>query len=445
MQQKKDTKPNKNAKNDRNTSYYRARVKVAAKKKKDSSAYVEKAKKRQMTSYKRALLVLFALMLLFTGVIFLGMFLNNLVINGEEPETTAENDWEDIFTTDPNSPPENSASAGHPSFPEIENPGSNEISEIFYRYNGAYLDVSKIDSLESLQFFADNIKSKGINAVNIDIKKEDGTVPYHVNSQTDSVMIGENQIDIQIGEIIGLLHENGLYVSGTICCFKDNLAASTFVNYAIKSSSDLMRWEDVEGDLWMSAYSTGAQEYVKGIVEESARLGFDEIILSWFFFPNISNENYLVYGNENDSRDKYAAVKDFVTDQRRALDQIAPKIKLGFHIPLQYFLNVPNETMGLNPADISEWCNFFATDFFPSKLSDNSVINGETLSNPVGTPYETAKALCGHFKFISENMNFRPYLQAFKEYGEQQITNQKQALIENEINVWQLVNYDNYY
>lgn len=440
MQQKKDKKPDKNAQKDRNTSYYRARVKASAKKKKDSSLYAEKAKKRQMNSYIRAVTVLFVLMAVFTGVIFLGMHLNGLVEPDESAETTENSP--DIWRPVPSSevsaadPPESTG-------PEQGSPG--EISEIFYSYNGVYLDVSNLESLESLQYFVDNIKSKGINAVNIDIKKEDGTVPYHINGQTDSVMLGSNQIGIPIKSVIELLHDNGLYVSGTICCFKDSLAGSTFVNYALKSSSDLMKWEDSGGSLWLSAYSEGARNYIKSIVEDSAKLGFDEIILSWFFFPNVANEQSIVYGNQEDARDKYAVVKDFVTEQRRALDQIAPRIKLGFYVPLPYFLNAPGETTGLSPADLAEWCNFFATSFAPADVPAGTVLGGDAPSNYEAHPFETVKALCGRFEYISDIANFRPYLQAFGGYGEQQVTNQKQALFDSGINVWQLINFENYY
>jgi hypothetical protein len=386
--------------------------------------------------------VLFLLMIGFALFIFLGMFLHNLVSLDEEDESTDNS--ANMFPTQI-APSDNSLS---PDFPEPTGEGqkgAEEIAEIFYSYNGVYLDVSKLESLDSLQYFIDNIQSKGINAVNIDIKKEDGTVPYHINGQTDSVMLGENQIEIPIGDIINLLHENGLYISGTISCFKDSLAGSTFVNYALKSASDLMKWEDSSGSFWLSAYSEGAQNYIKNIVEDSAKLGFDEIILNWFFFPNVANEKSIIYGNEDDSRNKYSVIKDFVTEQRRTLDQVAPRIKLGFFVPLQHFLNLPNETMGLNYADLAEWCNFFATSFAPADVPSGTVINGETISNREGSPFETVKALCGHFKHISDNMNFRPYIQAFGGYGDGQVTNQKQALFENDINVWQLVNYDNYY
>ena len=141
---------------------------------------------------------------------------------------------------------------------------------------------------------------------------------------------------------------------------------------------------------------------------------------------------------------KYETVKNFVADQMYLLDNIAPKVKLGLEIPIKTFLSLPNETMGLNISDL-EWCNFFAADFSPSGIPANTKINGEIIANPESNPYETVKALCGHFKYIAEFKHFRPYIQAYGNYGDSHVNSQKQALYENNMDVWQIVSYDNYY
>ncbi|MCL1858896.1 MAG: putative glycoside hydrolase [Oscillospiraceae bacterium] len=451
MQQNQNKNNNQNNKNNpkyRNTSYYKSRVGSGSKPKKETSVFLDKAKKRQMNNYKLAVIVLFLLMIVFAGLITLGVFLNSFV----ESETDTDNTGDpgvDIFTTLPNG----SGNALNPD-PTDPDPDAQltsgdpetEISEIFLNYRGVYLDIQKIESIDSLQYFIDNIKSKDINAVNIDIKKDDGTVPYHINGQTDSVMIGESQITVPIEDIINLLHDNGIYVSGTVACFKDSLASTTFVNYALHDSSSVsMRWEDSDGNFWLNAYSEGARAYIKSIVEDSAKLGFDEIILKYFFFPDVANERSIIYEDEESGMTKYAVVKNFVTEQRHLLDNIAPKVKLGLEIPVGNFLGMLNETMGLNPYDLIDWSNFFATSFAPADVPYGARINDEVISNPESSPYETVKALCGHFEIISKIHNFRPYLQAFNGYGEQQVLNQKQALYDCDMNVWQLVNFDNYY
>ena len=426
----------------RNTSYYKSQV--GKKSKKETSEFMDRAKKRQITNYRLAMLVLFVLMLVFAGLIFLGTWLNSLVVDTGDIDLEAST--EDLFPVLKKPDDHNNIIGEENPFDLPEPAQSVDISSIFSTYNGVYLDVQKIESLDSLQYFIDNIKSKGINAVNIDIKKEDGTVPYHVNGQTDSVVGGIGQVTVPIEDIINLLHENELYVSGTIACFKDSLASTTFVNYALReSAAGSMRWEDSGGSFWLNAYSDGARDYIKGIVEDSAKLGFDEIILSWFFFPYVANEKSVIYEDETSGKTKYAVIKDFIADQRHALDNIAPKVKLGLQIPLTYFLGIPNEPMGLNPVDLMDWCNFFATSFAPAHVPQGARINNEIISNPESKPLETVKSLCAHFKFISDSFNFRPYLQAFNGYGEQQVSNQKQALSECDIAVWQLVNYDNNY
>lgn len=447
MQKKKGTPGRSKNEENRNTSYYKSRV--GKKLKAESSIFLDNAKKRQLTSYKLAMLVLLLLLIAFTGLILLGAWLNSLVgLDSETMNNNTDNgDADNVnpFTTQAAPDVITNAAADSYSITE-ESPPAFDISEIFYNYNGVYLDIAKLESLESLQNFIDNIKSKGINAVNIDIKKEDGTVLYPINGQTAAVSGEANYISIPIKAIINMLHENELYVSGTIACFKDSLASTTYVNYSLKSSSAAeMRWEDADGSYWLNAYSEGARDYITGIVAESVKLGFDEIILSWFFFPNVANEKSVSY--EDGGVSKYSVIKDFVTAQRYALDDIAPKVKLGLSIPLTYFLNMPNETMGLNPGDLADRCNFFATSFAPANVPSGIKVNGEIISNPESDPHGTVKSLCAHFKYLTDSniTNFRPYIQAFNQYGDDQIQKQKQALYDSSITMWQLTNYDNDY
>ena len=406
---------------------------------------METSKKRQMSSYRMAILVLFILIFAFAGLIFLGAFLKSLIGDGEDAgDMTAAAVDGGIFT-----PGTDGAAIETLPLPDTavtEEPPHPDISEVFFAYNGVYLDVEQLENIESLHAFIANIKSKGINAVNIDIKKDDGTVPYQISAQTEAVMIGAGKefIDIPIRDIIDALHADGIYVSGTIACFKDTLASTPLIASSLRESgAAALRWEDSDGNYWLNAYAEGAREYISGIIAESAKLGFDEIILSWFFFPNAANPASISY--EDGGVGKSDAVRDFVTEQRRALDSIAPKVKFGLYIPIANFIYMPNETMGLNPGDLAERCNFIATSFAPAHVPQGAFVDGEPLPDPAADPYLTVRALCSHFKYISDNIYFRPYIQAFGGYGDAQIQSQRQALYENDIDMWMLLNYDNNY
>ena len=72
MQNRKGPPKGNNKNNqDRNTSYYRARVGKGGKPKKETTVFMDRAKKRQMNNYRLALVVLVALMVAFAGFILL--------------------------------------------------------------------------------------------------------------------------------------------------------------------------------------------------------------------------------------------------------------------------------------------------------------------------------------------------------------------------------------
>lgn len=426
MQNKRGTD---NKSENRNTSYYKSRVNK--KSKKSNYSFLDKSKKRQMSSYIRAVSVLFVFMLIVTGLIFLGIWLKTIV----ETDDTVE-----ITTEEPSlNPPTQEIPTGEAEvFSEDENP-LDSIPEIYSRYNGVYLDVRQLDSLESLQNFIDRIKMKDVNAVNIDIKTEEGIIPYNIGGTFTAVVGEENQIDLSLEDIINTLHDNGLYVSGTVVCFKDDLASTTHIMSALFSVSTDMRWVDASGSSWLNIYAESARDYVKNLIVECLKYGFDEIILSHFYLPKVENAGSLKYNDEGVG--KTEAVTNFVRDIRNAIDDIDPKVKLGLHIPVRDFWVMPNDIMGVDPGELANKCNFFATSFVPAEAPAATL----NIADPENDPFGTVSALCGHFQNLIDSVGFRPLIQAYNAYTDEQVNLQKQALREAGISVWSLVNYDNIY
>lgn len=433
--QKQNTPGGKNNK-PRNTSYFKSHV--GKKPKKESSAFLDIAKKRQINNYRLAIFVLFILMLVFGGIIWAGSCMGSMAGSGDSDSLTGKDD--NLFASHTQSPPQ--STDGDPGITDDPTvPSQNS------EYNGVYLNIEKIESLSSLQSFIDNIKAHGINAVNIDIKKEDGSFPFYINDETDAAMKAAGRLDyivIPIDQIIELLRENGLYVSGTIACFKDNYRSGQLIDEAIKDSSvAASHWKDADGNNWLNPYSNSARNYISGILAESVKLGFDEIILSWFFFPTAVSS--VSYGDDDGARN--VIIGDFIETQRQSLDDIAPHVKLGLNIPLNYFLGASKETTGLDPNYLIEkkMCNFLATSFSPHHVTSSMTIDGKKISDPESEPYETVSALCSHFKYIYEKINFRPYLQVLSGFGNESFIAQRQALDDSGIKTFQLVNDDNNY
>ena len=415
----------------RNTFYYKSRV---SKTKKVNNNFFDNARKRQMNSYLRSVALVTVLIFVVTGFIVLGVFLQNLTAEEIEPGFMLAYEGAAVYGY--------AMRMGAP--PEEETAGLSDISAIFYNFRGVYLDVRQLEDLDDLQNFIDRVKLRDINAVRIDIKRQDGIIPFRINGHFSAIVGEDNEIELRIQDIIEMLHANGMYVSGKITCFRDDLASGRFPTWALTDSATGVRFSDAGNSSWLNIYSEDARNHIKTLVAESVRLGFDEIILDYFFLPNVPDTSRIIY-NDN-GIGKNTAVRNFVTDVRATINEISPDVRLGLNFPIQYFLNAPNAAMGLNPDELIHSSDFFTTSFAPSHLPQGAL----GLTNPAGNPYETVGILSARFSDTASRIMLRPDLQAFDDengiiYDANQILSQRQALSNAGITVWTLINYDNNY
>ena len=436
----KDNKPNsantrRGNNRNRNNTYYRSQVAKSGRK---NNNFFEASRKRQINSYIRTLIVVAVFMIIVTIFILLGVFLHNLTAIDIDIPIGGSSMYG-----------QNDGPAGFTATNDNLNMNNNEyanISDIFYNYRGVYLDITQLEDLEALQNFINRIKLRDINAVRIDIKRNDGVVPFRIDGHFTAVVGEYNKIALDIRDIIDTLHANEIYVSGRIACFRDHRAGTFFAGLAFREAADVV-FTDSEGSRWLNIFVEDSRNYILDLVAATATLGFDEIILDYFFLPNVADASRLIYNNDDDIA-KTAIVRSFIMEVRALMSEIAPQVRLGLSFPIRYFLNMPNELMGLNPTEIMHTADFFVTSFAPSHLPPNAQIG---VAKPISSPYETASALSAIFADISERIMLRPDLQAFDchdgtaIYDDAQILSQRNALFGAGINVWTLINYDNNY
>lgn len=441
---------NKRRPNNRNkgSAYYKSQVRKTNRTKFD---FYETSKKRQINSYFKAITVLLIFMAVVSGFIFLGIFLNNLVANENEIGNEIKSELDNDIADEPDINIRSFANDSEDS--EFAESAVLNISQTYYGYNGVYLDIRKMGTIEELDQFIIGIKEKGINAVNIDIKTEDGIIQFETENPM-AIIVGAVNVNenLPITSVISTLHANDIYVSGTVSCFKDDYASATYPSYSLLKKSDGYRWNDANGNHWLNAYSEEARKYIKEIIVESTKLNFDEIVLSNFFFPNLANPGDLQYGNNASTLDKYDVTTEFVREVREKLNETGSNIKLGINIPIRYFLSIPHEVTGINPDRIIEagLCDFIVTSFEPSEIPTTINVRGSVIKDAEQNPYNAVKLLCEHFNDYISQIMFRPILQAYDspdgvKFDNTNINSQKQALFESDIKVWQLLNYDNLY
>lgn len=445
-------KSGKNTRDVKNNIYYKSKVKKTKPAEKSGFDFSNRSKARQANSYIRAVTLVIVMLAILSALILLGMFLSKM-INEYKREHEGDQDNPDIIRYSEESTNED-VSGNY-------TPGEGDdtvvdIPQIYNSYNGVYLDISILESKEQLLEFIRAVKQKGANAVMIDIKREDSIIPY--DSSVIAALVTESSApneNITIQEIIVMLHENGMYVSGKLTCFKDDLAATTFRAYSLGDKSTAVKWVDSDGIHWLNVYSRGAREYIRDLAAEAVALGMDEVILDYFFFPNAYNPENIDYatddGADDNSVSKTAIIHDFVDSVKRAMESVSLKSKLGVHIPIRYYLQSPHEVTGINPADLMSGgiCDFFTTSFAPADLPSTLNVNGKPIANPEASMYDTVNALCSHFDSVMSMIPFRPMLQAFDTANtvmdQSKIDSQINALGAHDIKIWTLIGKDNKY
>ncbi|GHV15367.1 hypothetical protein FACS1894219_12220 [Clostridia bacterium] len=419
--------PNKNNATQRNTSFYRSRVGKKSKNEKNS-LFTDKVKKRERQSLLRALVILFSVVIVVGGFIALGVWLQGLVDEEDiknadttSPTVSGTNSDEEFFATYTTEP------AADPPF---------DITGIYDNYNGIYLDVSTIPNIESLDAFIESSKAAGINAVSIDIKKPDGGLPFYLNGDTYTTAGEYGRVPlgdmISLPDLISKFHAADMYVSGRISALRDTLAAQSLPKWTFTNPSTNMAWSDKNGDMWLNPYIDGARLHVVTYVVSAVSAGLDEVVLSDFTFPEYTGEAP-AYADGGVSR--YIAVREFLAEIRRALDDSYPKAKLGIFIPLADLENIPNEQTGLSPIELKEVTSFISTDFSPTKIASGSKIGDVTITNPAANPRETIQALAVKYKYLIDITRFRPIIARYDDV--EMIAAEKQALRDSGVSVWE--------
>lgn len=141
----------------------------------------------------------------------------------------------------------------------------------------------------------DFMLAKGLNAVVIDIKDDDGRISWDVEVPL-AREIGASANKIRdIDERIRYLKERNIYVIGRLVVYADPLLGSKRPDLAIHHP-DGTPFVDRRGIRWPDPYNRQVWEYNVAIAKAAAAVGFDEIQFDYIRFPEhrIAGYNYEV-------------------------------------------------------------------------------------------------------------------------------------------------------
>lgn len=130
--------------------------------------------------------------------------------------------------------------------------------------------------------------------VMIDMKGAFGSFFYKSNL-SDAVVSASTDIE-QVSKLITRLHTKGFYTIARISAFRDRSFGETHVSSGLYMLNRRGLWMDGEGMYWLDPTNATTTSWITSQVLELKELGFDEVLLDNFCFPN--SENYIFNGDK---------------------------------------------------------------------------------------------------------------------------------------------------
>ena len=139
--------------------------------------------------------------------------------------------------------------------------------------------------------------------VMIDMKGGFGSFFYKSNLP-DAVVSASTNIE-KVGQLITRLHTKGFYTIARISAFQDRSFGESHVSSGLYMLNRRGLWMDQEGMYWLDPTNATTTSWITSVVLELRELGFDEVLLDDFCFPN--SDQYIFTGDKQAALQSAAA------------------------------------------------------------------------------------------------------------------------------------------
>jgi hypothetical protein len=253
-----------------------------------------------------------------------------------------------------------------------------------------------------------------LNAVVIDVKGDEGYVPYdsQVPLAREAGATGRVRVH-DFDEIIARLKAKGLYLIARIVVFKDNVLARHRPEWAVTDARTGTLWLDAERLAWLDPFEDAAWSYAIAIASEAARKGFDEIQLDYLRFPTEGHLGAARYRRSSTSASREHAVVSFLERARAALRPVGALLALDVFGYIAF--NVDDTGIGQRIETLAPRVDVLCPMAYPS--SYHLGIPG--YRNPVAHPYEIVFETVrrARERTAGTRVQVRPWIQNFRDYA----------------------------
>ncbi|MFI5373070.1 MAG: putative glycoside hydrolase [Candidatus Rokuibacteriota bacterium] len=253
-----------------------------------------------------------------------------------------------------------------------------------------------------------------LNAVVIDVKGDEGYVPY--DSQVPLAREAGATARVRVrdfDEILARLKAKGIYLIARIVVFKDNVLTRHQPTWAVTDTGTGAPWLDAERLAWLDPFEEAAWPYAIAIATEAARKGFDEIQLDYLRFPTEGHLAAARFGRPNTPASRGQTVTAFLERTRAALEPTGALLALDVFGYTAF--NFDDTGIGQRIETLAPLVDVLCPMAYPS--SYHLGIPG--YRNPVTHPYEIVFETVrrARERTVGTRVQVRPWIQNFRDYA----------------------------
>lgn len=159
---------------------------------------------------------------------------------------------------------------------------------------GVYITASTASSFKNYSALLASVKAKGMNAIVLDLKSENGSLAFAPNAASLKTEAPVKILIADLDKTIKATHDAGFYLIARIPVFEDPAFAQKNPKLALHSASGGL-WHDVKGLLWLDPAATEAWKYNADIAREAYARGFDEVQFDYVRFATDGKTSNIVF------------------------------------------------------------------------------------------------------------------------------------------------------
>lgn len=285
-----------------------------------------------------------------------------------------------------------------------ELPPAVDITEVgtLKNYRGGTLDLSDYPTLAELETAAKALHDQGYTAVMVELKYDNGKLAYLSDVEAAEAYGANPSIAAhKLGDIVDVLHKEGLYVTARVCAFRDDLAAKGNSAAALMNVSGF-RYSD-GASRWLSVYTSEAQDYIIALLSEMEKAGVNEVMLRDFALPADAGTKAPAY---RDDITKEAAVTAFLT----RLDTTFPNLTINLELDALTIANGGDEMRGIDTEALGKLADSITADLTLANLGKSLTVGSTTIADVYADPKATVELLLTSID--ASALPIRPMLEA---------------------------------